>query len=151
MKEDIEEAEVLDETVGETSDTENKKEEHKDTEIKISPNHGLNASLQVCPICGKNMGIVLHGRIDEDDSKAPVQEQSFVPCEDCQKTYITIAGAVKKEDGTPEVTGERIYIKRENLTEEFKKESEGKAVAFMDKEEFDKLYKSIKEQQEKKQ
>lgn len=31
--------------------------------IKLSPNHGLNPSIIICPICGKDVSIALFGRL----------------------------------------------------------------------------------------
>lgn len=55
------------------------------SDIKISPKHGLNPSLLICPICGKDQGIAPLGKISPYDPKAPRQMLDREPCEACQK------------------------------------------------------------------
>ena len=50
--------------------------------ILISPEYGLNPSLIVCPICGKDIGVALNGRI-KNDEKAPKTVRDVQPCEKC--------------------------------------------------------------------
>lgn len=43
--------------------------------------HGVNPSITICPICGKETGIALLGKL-KGDKKAPMRMLSD-PCDDC--------------------------------------------------------------------
>lgn len=49
--------------------------------IRISEKHGVNPSITVCPICGKETGIALLGKL-KGDKEAPMRMLSD-PCDDC--------------------------------------------------------------------
>ena len=49
--------------------------------IRISEKHGVNPSITICPICGKETGIALLGKL-KGDEKAPMRMLSD-PCDDC--------------------------------------------------------------------
>ena len=54
--------------------------------MKLSPKHGLNASIVICPICGNETNVLaLLGQIDKKDSEAP----KYIPgddfCDDCKE------------------------------------------------------------------
>lgn len=49
--------------------------------ITLSKKHGLNPSITVCPICGKEEGIALLGHI-KGDEEAPRYIQGDI-CDDC--------------------------------------------------------------------
>lgn len=51
-------------------------------DIKLSQKFGVNPSMVVCPICGKDAGVVLHGRLPGDE-QAPHKHNADEPCEDC--------------------------------------------------------------------
>ena len=51
--------------------------------LRLSKEHGLNPSLLVCPICGKDVGIVLLGA--NGGKKAPYQMTSMELCDDCKQ------------------------------------------------------------------
>lgn len=51
--------------------------------ITLSPKHGVNPSITHCPICGKETGVALLGRL-KDDAEAPRDMQDTKPCADCQ-------------------------------------------------------------------
>ena len=52
--------------------------------IELSPKHGVNPSLTICPICGKDTGVALFGRL-KGDAEAPRQVVDRQPCPDCRK------------------------------------------------------------------
>ncbi len=55
--------------------------------IILSPAHGVNPSVTICIVCGKDDGIALLGRIrrgEDNDAKAPRQIPSNEPCEKCK-------------------------------------------------------------------
>ena len=49
--------------------------------IRVSEKHGVNPSITVCPICGKETGIALLGKL-KGDKEAPMRMLSD-PCDDC--------------------------------------------------------------------
>lgn len=60
----------------------------------LSKKHGLNPSITACPICGKEIGIALLGKL-KGDEKVPMRMLSD-PCDDCisklgnDKIYILV-------------------------------------------------------------
>ena len=54
--------------------------------ILLSEKHGLNCSLEICTNCGKEMSIVLFGRL-EDDAEAPKQVCMGHLCDDCTAEF----------------------------------------------------------------
>lgn len=56
----------------------------KEKGIRISEKHGVNPSLECCLLCGKEMGIVLFGRL-KGDAEAPKQVCTGNICDDCKK------------------------------------------------------------------
>lgn len=57
--------------------------------IKLSPKHGLNATIPRCFWCGrdKNM-IALMGKIDRQDSQAPMGViMDYEPCDECKELF----------------------------------------------------------------
>lgn len=49
--------------------------------IRVSEKHGVNPSITICPICGKETGIALLGKF-KGDKEAPMRMLSD-PCDDC--------------------------------------------------------------------
>lgn len=54
----------------------------KKGEIQISPKHGLNPSLLICPVCGKDIGVAICGRLP-NDTEAPRRVIDIQPCNEC--------------------------------------------------------------------
>lgn len=84
--------------------------------IKISPQHGLNPSIEKCPVCGKEMGLVLYGRL-KGDIEAPKYSETL--CDECKEKYITLLEATDNR----KPTGRCLYVKREAISERFRKEN----------------------------
>lgn len=82
--------------------------------ITISPKHGLNPSILKCPICGKDMGIAVLGKL-KGDAEAPKEMNNNELCDDCKKKYITLL-IVEKEEPKPHIIN-IAYIKREVVVE----------------------------------
>lgn len=51
-------------------------------EILLSEKHGLNPSIDCCILCGKDIGIVLFGKL-ENDKEAPKKVCTGNLCDDC--------------------------------------------------------------------
>lgn len=54
--------------------------------VTLSPKHGLNASLLLCPCCGKDTGLALLGRL-KDDAEAPRRLIDRSPCDKCRAEF----------------------------------------------------------------
>lgn len=87
--------------------------------IKLSPKHGLNAAIVVCPICGNETNaLALLGQIDKKDSEAPKYIPGEEFCDDC-KSHIGDGGMfILEVDKEQNRTGR--YAK---LPKEFKEEN----------------------------
>lgn len=85
----------------------------KEPSITISPKHGVNPSLLKCPICGKDTGIALLGKL-KGDEEAPREIKGDL-CDDCKKKYITLI--IVTDEKTKKDTGKRGYIPRESVVE----------------------------------
>lgn len=55
------------------------------SDIILSKEHGVNPSIMVCPVCGKETEVALLGKL-KDDAKAPLYVVGD-PCDDCQKKF----------------------------------------------------------------
>lgn len=113
----------------------------KDDSITLSPKHGVNPSVMQCPICHKDTGVALFGKL-KGDEEAPKYVTEQMPCNDCKKEYATIFEA-KDSNGKPEYTGRVIYLKRECIKESMR----DKDVLLMQEEDFQELMDSINQQQ----
>lgn len=100
----------------------------KEKSIKLSPKHGVNPSLIKCPICGKEYGVALFGRL-KGDVEAP-KEVTGEPCDDCQKKFVSVI-----EIGEDGPTGRIVAVPREAIAIEVK----GHYVRML-KEEFEKIF-----------
>jgi hypothetical protein len=56
------------------------------SDITLSPNHGVNPSMLFCPVCGKDTGVALHGRLP-GDKEAPKRTPDRVPCGPCKAQF----------------------------------------------------------------
>lgn len=85
--------------------------------IRLSPKHGVNPSVLHCPICGKDTGVALLGRL-KGDVEAPRNMADKTPCPDCLK--VLKAGGhfiIETRDGetgnNPYRTGRLVAINHE--------------------------------------
>lgn len=56
-------------------------------DIPISPKHGLNPSLLMCPMCGKDVGVAICGKLP-NDAEAPRKLVDIQPCDACTDMMI---------------------------------------------------------------
>lgn len=103
----------------------------KEKGITLSPKHGVNPSLLKCPICGKEYGLALFGRL-KGDAEAPKQTTGE-PCDECQQKYVTI---LEVTDDNYNLTGRCVHIPRTDLNIEIKSH-----YAKMVESEFSKMFK----------
>ena len=99
--------------------------------ITLSPKHGVNCSIIVCPICKKETSLALFGRL-KDDAKAPKQIEGEL-CDECKKKYITII-EIESETNI-KGTGRYVYIPKEEVNIKCKD-----SIALMSTEEFTKIF-----------
>lgn len=86
--------------------------------VRLSEKHGLNPSILVCPVCGKETGeIALLGKL-KGDKEAPKYMYSNNPCDECNKKfkegYVALVEAIQKPKGA-ERTGRIAFIRRTRL------------------------------------
>lgn len=70
-------------------------------EITLSEKHGLNCSLEICTHCGKEMGIIMFGKL-KDDIEAPKQVCLGHLCDECttefEKEHLTLVIEVDENE-----------------------------------------------------
>jgi hypothetical protein len=91
--------------------------------ITLDPKHGVNPSIFHCFYCGKEMGVVLFGRL-KDGSKAPMDcgVIDMEPCAECAEWMRQGVILISCRDGdegkdNPHRTGGWIVIKDEAIRE----------------------------------
>lgn len=96
--------------------------------VRISKEHGLNASIDTCFICGKETNIVLFGAAYKDENgkraKAPMRTCTGDICDNCKKVIdeggiFFIAVKDGKSDNNPWRTGQVSAIKEEAVQRMF--------------------------------
>lgn len=106
--------------------------------IELSEKHGLNPSIDHCFICGKDIGVILFGRI-KDDKEAPKNCCSGNLCDNCKKLLETKVAILEiKNENNPIRTGRVIFVPKESIT------INNKGMVYMIEEEFNKLVNNIK-------
>ena len=71
--------------------------------IKVSPQHGLNPALDLCPWCGEARGVALLGRLPDDKEAPRSLCTSMEPCDKCRAEMdkgITFFEATPKPNGS---------------------------------------------------
>lgn len=104
--------------------------------LRLSKEYGLNPSLLVCPICGKDVGIALLGA--NGGKKAPYQMTSIELCNDCKqkvKEGNTFILSAKQTLEGIKPTGAYILVPNECLNVPISP----KGICFMEEFEFNKL------------
>lgn len=98
-------------------------------DLIVSPKHGLNPSINCCEVCGKELGLMLLGKIrakdgSDNDIEAPKKiYQGF--CDNCQKVIgqdgLLIIEVRDGETGNnPYRTGRIIGITKDGIFKDFK-------------------------------
>ena len=100
-------------------------------DITLSPKHGLNPSIVICPICKRETSIALFGRL-RGDAEAPMKVEGEL-CDECKKKYITIIEV--ESEANRKGTGRCAYIPKEAVNIECKD-----GIALMGTEEFTKMF-----------
>lgn len=106
------------------------------SDIRLSKKHGVNPSILLCPICGKEYGLALLGKIDKEDSEAPRQLIGNDLCNDCKaKVNDGKIAIIEMANNTDDRTGRYIWVPKEVINVELKH-----PMAFMINDEFEKLF-----------
>ena len=110
--------------------------------LRLSKEHGLNPSLLVCPICGKDIGIALLGA--NGGKKAHYQMTSSELCNDCKQKVkegnTFILSAKQTPDGI-KFTGAYILVPNDCLNVSIPP----KGICFMEESKFNKLVNNSKQ------
>ena len=104
--------------------------------LRLSKKYGLNPSLLVCPICGKDVGIALLGA--NGGKKAPYQMTSIKLCNDCKqkvKEGNTFILSAKQTSDEIKLTGAYMIVPNDCLNVSIP----SKGICFMEESEFNKL------------
>lgn len=104
----------------------------KEQEIPISEQHGINPSIMVCPICGKDYSIALLGKL-ENDEEAPKRMLGNDVCDACKEKNPGQAYIVEIADNY--LTGKYALVNKENIKEEYR----DKTLFYVTTEEFNAL------------
>ena len=110
--------------------------------LRLSKEHGLNPSLLVCPICGKDVGVALLGA--NGGKKALYRMTSMELCDDCKqkvKEGNTFILSAKQISEGIKPTGAYILVPNECLNVPIPP----KGIYFMEKSEFNKLVNNSKQ------
>ena len=109
--------------------------------LRLSKKYGLNPSILVCPVCGKDIGVALLGA--NGGKEAPRKITSMDLCDDCKqivKEGNTFIFCVKQTEKGIQPTGAYIKISNEYLAISIP----SKGIAFMEESEFNKFFNNNK-------
>lgn len=110
--------------------------------LRLSKKYGVNPSILVCPVCGKDIGVALLGA--NGGKEAPKKVTSMDLCDDCKqivKEGNTFIFCVKQTEKGIQLTGAYIKISNECLAISIPP----KGICFMEESEFNKLVNNSKQ------
>lgn len=117
--------------------------------IRISKEYGVNPSVQVCPCCGKDMGVLLLGTAYKDENgktaRAPMHMAIPELCDDCKKVisnggvfFIEVRdGEAEKNSKNPYRTGRLIAVHKEWVDKHFK---DARSINYMEQSVFEPIF-----------
>jgi len=115
--------------------------------IKLSPKHGVNPSMQLCFFCGECKGIALMGKINKKDPEAPREcVMDLEPCDKCKEKYknatLVVEVTINKNDPLDNFkpTGRYVAVKKEAINDDNVKKS---PVALCISDDFKEIFKDI--------
>ena len=91
--------------------------------IILSEKHGLNPSLEVCLVCGKDIGIVMFGKL-KDDIEAPKKVCLYNICDECAERYKQEHKRILLEVSEEGPTGKYYEISEENINKKILNETD---------------------------
>ena len=124
----------------------------KDKGIKISPEHGLNPSIQLCFWCKEPMGVALLGKLPGDKEAPHDIILNYHPCDKCKSQWdqgVTVLEVTKTcpSEGAPPfqnnlwVTGRYVVLKTDD------EDSKGDILRAL-KEDFEEILHRVEETQD---
>lgn len=119
----------------------------KDEGITLSEKHGLNPSLEVCLACGKDMGIVMFGKL-KDDVEAPKQVCLGHLCDECTAKFKSEHKKVLLETTEYGSTGRYYVFPEEGILPEILEEIGDHVVVLIGEEAFRGIENTVKEAEE---
>lgn len=94
-------------------------------DLKLSPKHGVNPSVEICYICGKDAGVILFGLL-KGDVEAPRKACiNKVPCAECKEWMtkgvicISVNPTLSQDKDDPWRSGGWIVLKDEAVERMF--------------------------------
>lgn len=110
--------------------------------LRLSKKYGVNPSLLICPICGKDIGVALLGA--NGGKKAPYKMTSMDLCDDCKqkvKEGNTFILSAKQTSKGIQPSGAYMLVPNKYLNVP----SPPKGICFMEESEFNKLFNNSKQ------
>lgn len=101
--------------------------------MRLSKKYGVNPSIRRCPVCNKDMDIVLFGHL-KGDIEAPKYIKSEDLCDECKTKYTTIIEI--DSISSKKATGRRAFVNNEYINQDYVKDG----ITLMVKDDFDKLF-----------
>lgn len=98
--------------------------------IILSEKHGLNPSLEVCLACGKDIGIVMFGKL-KDDIKAPKQVCLGHLCNECENKFKENHQKMLVETTEDGITGRYYIIEETWINPKFLEDIGDKVVVYL--------------------
>lgn len=86
--------------------------------ILLSEKYGLNPSIEVCVLCGTDIGVILYGKL-ENDVEAPKQVCCGNLCDKCTSRLRQEHKRILLEVSEGNMTGRYYEISEDNITKEF--------------------------------
>ena len=113
-------------------------------EIIISEKYGVNPSLEVCALCGKEMGIIMFGRL-KDDVEAPKQVCLGYLCDGCTAKFKSEHKKVLLETTEYGPTGRYYVFPEEGIFPEILEEIGDHIVVLIGEDAFNRIENILKE------
>lgn len=115
--------------------------------IILSKKHGVNPSIEICSICGKDMGIIMFGKL-KDDIEAPRQICLGHICDDCQDKFRKEHKRIFMEISEDGFTGRAYAFPENTINPSVLKDMGDDIVVYLSDKSFRELEQNIKELEE---
>lgn len=114
----------------------------KDEGIILSEKHGLNPSLEICSICGKDISVVIFGKL-KDDVEAPKQVCLGHLCEECKKDLEKRKEVIFLEIDNNMYTGNGFSIPEGHVNPDVLNNLKGERLVYVSKKTFEEIKRQI--------
>lgn len=112
--------------------------------IVLSEKHGVNPSITICLLCGKDIGIALFGKL-KNDEEAPKKCCIGELCDDCKKDLEKYKEIIFLEIDDNMYTGNRYLIPEYCINPNVLNDLDGERIVYVSKKTFDDIEQNIKE------